>query len=234
MINVVCLKWGDKYGPEYVNRLYLAIKRNTTLDFQFWCLTENTHGILPAIKTLPLLFPDHLESWWNKISLFSSDNGLPLGEQIFYIDLDTLIVRNIDSLFKVALVPEIVVLRDFYQGLAKTAGMIGSGLMSWKHGNYDHIWEKFWKDPSAAIDSVSPHGDQAWIWSQLSSCRYWQVLCPGAVVSFKMHCQQGIPPDAKIICYHGTPSIPESVTYQGRQWRWNLTPQPWVLDHWKD
>jgi hypothetical protein len=125
-------------------------------------------------------------------------------------------------------------LKDFYHGIAKTAGQIGSGLMSWRHGDYEHVWQEFIRDPVAAVRSVRPHGDQAWIERNISAWYHWQDLWPGAVVSFKMHCQQGIPPGARIICYHGEPGIPESVTYRGRQWKWDLTPQPWVLEHWID
>jgi hypothetical protein len=232
MINIVCLKWGTKYGVEYVNRLYSAVQRHTTQPFRFWCLTDQWDGLSEGIIPLNLPAADHLDSWWNKISLFSSDNGLPVGEQIFYIDLDTLIVNNIDQLLDAAQVPDIVVLRDFYHGIAKTAGNVGSGLMSWKHGNYDYIWLEFQRDPMAAIRSVRPHGDQAWIESQLPSWYYWQDLWPKSVVSFKMHCQKGIPDGASIICYHGKPSIPESAVYRGKDWKWDLSPQPWVLEHW--
>lgn len=234
MIDIVCLKWGNKYGPEYVNRLYRAVQRHTTQPFQFWCLTEDAAGFLPDIKALPLPNPDRLDSWWNKISLFSPDNGLPVGRQIFYIDLDTLIVNNIDELLSVTHVPEIVMLRDFYHGIAKSAGQLGSGLMSWRHGQYTHIWQKFMQDPEAAVASAHPHGDQHWIESQVSAWYCWQDLFPGAVVSFKMHCQSGIPPGAKIICYHGRPSIPESIEFDGQVWKYTITPQLWVADHWTD
>jgi len=234
MINVVCLKWGNKYGPEYVNRLYSAVCRHTTKPFRFWCLTENSDSILPEIQILDLPCPDQLDSWWNKFALFAPDNGLPVGEQIVYIDLDTLIVANIDHLLAVESAPDIVVLRDFYHGIAKSAGQIGSGLMSWRHGQYNHIWEQFIVNPEHAIESVHPHGDQHWVESQISAWYCWQDLFPRAVVSFKMHCQSGIPPGASVICYHGEPSIPDSVTYSGRSWRYTITPQPWVLDHWKD
>ena len=233
MINIVCLKWGTKYSAEYVNRLFWAVQRHTTRSFRFWCFTDDRRGIDTGVTIVPLKFADQLDSWWNKISLFDADNGLPVGEQIFYKDLDTLIVDNIDDLLTEE-VPDIVVLKDFYHGIAKTAGEVASGLMSWRHGQYTHIWQEFIRDPVAAVLSVRPHGDQAWIAAQIPAWYCWQDLFPDAVVSFKMHCQKGIPPGAKIICYHGRPSIPESVSYQGRNWKWMLTPQPWVLDHWKD
>jgi hypothetical protein len=28
--NVICMKWGTKYGPEYVNRLYAMVRRHLT------------------------------------------------------------------------------------------------------------------------------------------------------------------------------------------------------------
>lgn len=38
------MKWGTKYGPEYVNRLY-AMRRHLSGDFRFVCLTDSTEGI---------------------------------------------------------------------------------------------------------------------------------------------------------------------------------------------
>jgi hypothetical protein len=233
MINIVCLKWGDKYGPEYVNRLYSAVCRNTHKFFKFWCFTEDAKGISRGVNVLPLKYPERLDSWWNKIYLFDGQNGLPLGEQIFYIDLDTLIVANMDHLLTDE-VPEIIVLRDFYHGIAKSAGQIGSGLMSWRHGQYTHIWNDFIIDPEKAIAHCHPHGDQAWIEHEITAWYHWQDLFPGDVISFKMHCANGLPPGARIVCYHGKPSIPDSARKKTIDYKWKIDPQPWVLDHWKN
>ena len=46
---IICMKWGDKYGAEYVNRLYNMVRRNLTLDFQMVCLTDDSTGIDPAV-----------------------------------------------------------------------------------------------------------------------------------------------------------------------------------------
>ena len=237
MINIVCLKWGNKYGPEYVNRLYGMLRRNTRKEFKFWCFTEDAAGIRPEVFTIPLKFAESLDSWWNKIWLFSNDLPIPLGEQIFYIDLDTLVVDNIDDLLTDQ-VPDIVVLKDFYQGIARTAGTIGSGLMTWRHGDYENIWQEFIKDPAAAIQSVHPHGDQHWVEKNISAWYFWQDLFPGRVVSFKIDCADGLPAEADIICYHGRPSIPESMTqsinHSTALKRWTTKPAPWVADHWRE
>lgn len=233
MINIVCLKWGDKYGPEYVNRLYAAVERNVTKRFKFWCFTEDSTGLHRSIKKAPLRYADRLNSWWNKVYLFSDQIPIDPGELIFYIDLDTLIVDNIDPLLE-DWSHQMLVLRDFYHGIAKTSSSIGSGLMRWTHGTQTEIWNNFIRDPQKAVEKCKPHGDQRWIEMNIGPHIFWQDLYRDAVVSFKVHCREGLPPGAKIICYHGLPSIPDSATKHTRDWRWDLPPQPWVLDYWKD
>ena len=42
--NIVCIKWGTLFGPEYVNRLYSGVRRNLDADIRFLCMTENSAG----------------------------------------------------------------------------------------------------------------------------------------------------------------------------------------------
>lgn len=92
-ISVVCVKWGDKYGPEFVNRLYTMAKRNLTYEFDFYCYTEDPRGIIPECIILPIPEDNDLESYWNKVALFKP--GLLKG-RVLYLDLDTVIQSNID------------------------------------------------------------------------------------------------------------------------------------------
>ena len=233
MINVVCLKWGTKYGSEYVNRLYAGVKRNSTVKFKFWCFTDDKKGIFPEITTVPLKHANKLDSWWNKLNLFSNEIPIPKGEWIFYIDLDTLIVDNIDSLLEVRY-PRLVVLRDFFQGIAKSANKIGSGLMAWEHGKYENVWTDFIKSPEKHVEAAGTYGDQWWIEQKVKHVTLWQDFFPDQVVSFKVHCRKGIPKKAKIICYHGKPSIPESASQLNEVNKWTIAAQPWVLKHWRE
>jgi hypothetical protein len=233
MINVICLKWGTKYGPEYVNRLYAGVKRNTTVDFNFYCFTEDATGIRPEVNILPLPFADKLDSWWNKLAMFSPDLPFIPGTQLFYIDLDTLIVGNIDK-FLLIKTPSMMALRDFYHGVAVSAGLVGSGLMAWKHGKYSHVWTKFIGNPEKHTKAAGTYGDQWWIEQKVSNIVFWQDFFPNQVVSFKVHCRKGIPNDARIICYHGRPSIPESMEKINTVEKWTIAPQPWVAQHWRD
>jgi hypothetical protein len=233
MINIICLKWGKKYGPEYVNRLYSGVKRNTTVSFRFICFTDDSQGIWPQVETRPLPCSDQLDSWWNKLYLFSRDLPIPQGETVFYIDLDTLITGNIDHIINNDR-KKLVALRDFYHGIAKSAGRVGSGLMSWPHGMYDHVWRRFIADPMAVVRQAHPHGDQWYVERAIPDVDFWQDLFPDHVVSFKLHCRKGLPRHAKIICYHGRPSIPESATQINEVDKWTIAAQPWVMAHWRD
>jgi hypothetical protein len=233
-INIVCLKWGTKYGPEYVNRLYTAVSRNTTVPFKFWCFTDDATGIMSSVKTVPLPYADQLDSWWNKLNLFSRNlKGIVPGNWIFYIDLDTLIVDNIDEILSVRS-SRMIVLRDFYQGIVKSANLVGSGLMLWRHGRYNHVWDKFIANPKKHVERAGTYGDQWWIEQQVADPVFWQDLFPEQVVSFKVHCRKGLPTRARIVCYHGRPSIPESITETTVEKKWTIAPQPWVLKHWRD
>ena len=42
---IICMKWGTRYGPDFVNRLYSAIKRHTKKPTKFYCFTDDNNGI---------------------------------------------------------------------------------------------------------------------------------------------------------------------------------------------
>ena len=37
---ILCVKWGDKYGNEYVEKLREQIENNCSVPFNFYCLTD--------------------------------------------------------------------------------------------------------------------------------------------------------------------------------------------------
>jgi|TARA_R110000772_G_scaffold194770_1_gene305514 hypothetical protein len=94
--NVICVKWGDKFSPEHVNRLYRMAKKNISLPFNFYCWTEDTAGLYDEINIVPLDETLDLKAWWWKLTLFKKNNlkGINL-----FLDLDVVIQNNIDHLF---------------------------------------------------------------------------------------------------------------------------------------
>ena len=97
MINIVCLKWGDKYSAKWVNRLYTMVERNYNQPFNFWCITENILDIRAEVKCIN--FPskiDYLEKWWWKVWFFSEE--FPIQGKCLFFDLDMVIQNNITKL----------------------------------------------------------------------------------------------------------------------------------------
>ncbi|EOD12112.1 hypothetical protein EMIHUDRAFT_213884 [Emiliania huxleyi CCMP1516] len=73
-LTVACVKWGDKYGPEYVNRLYAMVARRLPgVPFRFACLTEQPRGLRREVEPLPLPAASAgWRGWWLKACLFTS------------------------------------------------------------------------------------------------------------------------------------------------------------------
>ncbi len=97
------MKWGTKYGPEYINRLYAMVRRHLRGDFRFVCLTDSSDGMRAEVQCLPIpdlaLPPGIPERGWKKLTSFEADlHGLK-GTALF-LDLDIVIVGDITPFFE--------------------------------------------------------------------------------------------------------------------------------------
>lgn len=93
-MNVVCLKWGDRYGADYVNKLYKGIIKRTP-EAKLHCITDNGEGILEKVGIIPLE-DQGLKGWWNKLQVF----GVDLEGPVLYLDLDVLITGYVGAFFE--------------------------------------------------------------------------------------------------------------------------------------
>jgi len=92
-INVCCVKSGDKYDSDYVNTLYLMVKRHLTIPFDFICLTDDSRKLFEQIKVYNLN-DKSIKGWWNKCLLFKP--GI-LNGSCLYLDLDMILLKNINE-----------------------------------------------------------------------------------------------------------------------------------------
>lgn len=206
MIQVVCVKHGNLYGAEYVNKLYRGVARHTTLPFRFICFTEDPTDIIPEVRIKPFL--NELPGWWNKLYLFSHQAALP--GRIFYLDLDTVITGNIDPYMQFS--GTFAILRDFYAFRNdKLNNHFGSGLMSWEGGWGEHIWKDFMVNPRLNQRSHG-HGDQGWLMKTvpLTEVTFWQdIMEPNKTIdSYKVSVRANseiLGPTTSILCFHGEP-----------------------------
>lgn len=191
-LTVCCVKTKPNYDYHWVNRLYLAVKRNLTIPHRFVCFTDYTGGLkCPAAG-----FPRFLDGsgWWAKLSLFRPGlfDGL-----VLYLDLDSLIVGNLD--FVKEYTGSFALLRDFYRPHG-----YGSGAMLFR-GDHSHIWTEWLRQKCPTEISTETWGDQAWMEKELPEADLLQDLWPGRFVSYKEDCQEGCPEGASVVCFHGEP-----------------------------
>lgn len=198
-INIVCLKAGEAYGPEYVNILFDMVRRNLTEGFpgKFHCITDDPTGLDDGIETIQL--PADLETWWGKLYMFKK--GLfSDGERCLFLDLDTLIVGNIDEIAKYE--GEFATLRDFY-----FPQQVGPAVIAWKAGGVaSTVWDE-WEAQGKPRHSM---GDLWWI-NNLDKGRFrtqidiLQVKFPDKFVSYKVSCKPFPPKGTSVVCFHGQP-----------------------------
>ena len=80
MKQVICISWGPKYGPPYVNRLYGGVARNLTPPFSFTCFTDMAEGLRPEVRAEPLppldvAMPTGTKGIWPKARLWGERLG---------------------------------------------------------------------------------------------------------------------------------------------------------------
>lgn len=213
-IVVICvLKSGGDYTLNYVEKLKNMVDRNTTVPYEFVCLTDVNidKNICRSIK----LTQDRA-GWWSKIELFRSDL-INKAKQIIYFDLDTIILKNIDDILNFqynfsTLYP--------WNERNRRNGLCASGIMAWKGGNsFSFIFDQF---EGKKIENY-PRGDQEYISEALKDNKkkpeFLQNLFSG-IYSYKKNCREQLPKDARIVCFHGKPRLHE-------------IENKWVKDYWR-
>lgn len=142
MKNIVCMKWGNRYSPEYVTNLYRMCKRHMNQEeFRFVCFTDDSNGIdTNNIETFPL--PDaSLHSWWRKLGYFK----FPLFDlegPILSLDLDMIILNDISQLFKEHhTVKDFHIMKDFFP-----QNLYNSSIMLFESGSQCTIYNEFLQD----------------------------------------------------------------------------------------
>lgn len=93
-VNFIVLKWGKKYGPEYVNRLYKTLVNIYSGEFSFYCFTDNSDDIDSGviIKDINLLRPPGTQCFTvEKIFLF---DNIVEGNNVL-LDLDILVTKDL-------------------------------------------------------------------------------------------------------------------------------------------
>jgi hypothetical protein len=195
-VTVMCVyKTGGDFTAEYVSRLFEGVLDRSTRPVRFVCLTDSDED-LPCEK-IPLT--EDLPGWWSKLELFKEYRG-----RVVYFDLDMMIVGNIDPLLDYA---GPMAMLNFPQYAGKTPphpNEWNSSIMAW-NSPLQFIYPP--SEERLRIRTAASGGDQEYIAAKLRKAKWHidpiQSIIPTA--SYKLHCRDGVPPDTRIVYFHGPP-----------------------------
>ncbi len=243
--HIITLKWGNRYGPEFVNRLSAAVDRHTQEPVTVVCFTDDATGIDPSVVIHPIPEIDlpaaDKVTGWRKICLFRPD--LPIDGIGLFVDLDVVITGPLDDFFTFGGEDEIPIIHNWvapHKTWFKPDPMIGnSSVFRFKLNHCAFVWEQFHREKDWALATFRPPQ------SYLTHCirpkmKFWPAEW---VRSFKRHCrpifplnlicEPKLPAHARIIAFHGKPDPDEAVDgYKGKKLHHRSIAAPWITENW--
>ena len=152
MLNVVCvLRQGGKVGYDatWVDKLQRGVQRNLTQPHRFVCFSDCEVNC----ERIELQSGDH--GFWSKMQMFKP--GVLTGPTL-YLDLDTVICSNIDTII------DCIQSQNFVMWIEADKNIHSSAFMYWQ-GDHSNLWNTFISKPLShwqSLYSVPPlYGDQA-------------------------------------------------------------------------
>lgn len=212
MRNVICMKWGTKFSPEYVNILSASVRRNLTGEYRFVCFTDDAQGLDKRIEVAPLPTMTGLEGrperGWRKLTLFQEKLADLRGTALF-LDLDVVIADALDPFFE--LPGEFRIIEDWNLPGTKIGN---SSVFRFQIGAHPYVLDEFLDDRQTVYRTF--RNEQAYLShaiAQKGELLYWpESWC----LSFKKHFMRRFPlgyfcepkprKDCKIIVFHGNPN----------------------------
>lgn len=261
---VICINWGTKYGPPFINRLYAMVARNITPPFTFTCFTDNTANIRAEVICEPLppldvIMPVRTLGIWPKARLWGPELGQLKGDVLF-LDLDMVIVGNLDPFFEFGQPGDVILSRNPAKPLEKLGQ---TSLFRFPVGKLVSLQEKFRADPQGIADEYRfeqrfvtrnapggikffPHG---WVSHFRRDCRRTFPL--------NYFLSPRLPKNARVIIFPGglhpqhaiegrygpgrAATIKAHLQELGRNrtnpishLRHYIKPAPWVAEHWQE
>ena len=214
-VNILTLKWGNRYDSTFVNRLYRGVRTYISHPFRFFCFTDDGSGLRREIEIRPLptiRLPDRFaRTTWLKLGLFM-DGQVGAGGDCLFVDLDVLITGNMDCFFS-HMPSKRCIIHNWVQHhlIFKKRPEVGnSSIFRWRANTMQFAVDKFYSEMDWALSSFHP--PQVYLTLALGEKYWWPESW---VRSFKRHCVPAfpmnlfmtpiIPRDARILVFHGLP-----------------------------
>ena len=188
MLTVACvLKSGGDFDEDYVFALREGVEKNLTIPHKFVCYTDK------PIKNMSIrLLSEDLNGWFAKFEVFKE-----VGPAL-YLDLDTVVVGEIDSLGgDIVEAGEAFWMLEAFSPVRKWAsGIMGwTGDWSWLVHHCKRYAGLYFTDQECIAKALR----KSMTTPRMIRRNYYHIY------SYKHHCLEGLPSDAKIVCFHGKP-----------------------------
>lgn len=239
---VICMKWGTLYSPDYVNKLYSAVRRNVTGDLRFICFTDDRTNIIPQVEchdipaiTLP---PRDFVTGWRKIAVWQAPL-LDITGDVLFLDIDIVITGSLDELFDYC-PNEYVVIENWTQ---MGQGIGNTSVFKFPVGKFSYVYDDLMKDTQKYLTQYRI--EQQYISGKIPTQKFWK---PEWVISFKHSCLPKfpmnlfkvpeLPTDAKIVAFHGKPDPIDALcgkwpaVWYKKLYK-QVKPTAWIGEHWR-
>ena len=142
MLKICCVYHKGFYTPDYISKLYRSLKRNSTIPFEFICLSDTD---VEADVVLPYNPHSNIKKHWHKLKFFSPQFAYQKpGDDIIVMDIDQVITGNVDELIGHPVQDnELVTYGVWWTSKLKTNG----GFYKFKSGSLKYIWDDFALNP---------------------------------------------------------------------------------------
>lgn len=252
---VGCVKWGTRYGPDYANVLYRAVREHMAYPHRFVCVTDDATGLDPGIEVVPMpQFAMPRETWpktnLGKIAMLAP--GVAEDDEIvLQLDVDLMVVGALGPFIDLYLAhPAFYTLREWNPAVVRTLlpsawwpdrGSQGS-VNLYRAGDQRHMFEDFNRRTAEIFRKYRT--DRFYFPAAAHGQAYLPLeWCP----SFKNHCvwywplnlafgEPKLPRGARILVFHGKPRPIDLMGPPGQRWgtgrKFGTEPVSWVRDYW--
>lgn len=245
-VNIICLKWGDRYPAFYVNELFKGVSKNLNREFRFLCVTEKTEGLLPEVETIGFPKDPETAMGWPHIFMklcILEDGFADLSGPTLFLDLDVIITGTMDQFFEFQLGKNCIIhnwLSPHKELLRKRPDVGNSSVFRFEAGASNYIFEKYMEEKFEAEDRSKFQTEQAFLTYAMKEKYYWPAEW---VRSFKRHCRRVFPlnyllppkfrPEASVIAFHGQPDPDGALAgFKGKRIHHFTKPARWISQFW--
>jgi hypothetical protein len=241
---LLCLKWGTRYGSDYVNRTYAMAMRNTSRPLRVVCFTDDPAGIRPEVDVKPMPpfdLPERMRYHpFRRMFIFQKELA-DLHGNVLHLDLDLLITGSIDAFFDHKPELDFVVAENWTQ---PGQGIGNMSVFRFRVGALTRVWDRFRPDPMAMMDLY--RNSQTFVSRTLGHVDFYpaewclsfkhSLVPPWPLNFFKT---PALPTEAKIVAFTGKPDIDEAargewpVTASWKKLYKHVRPTPWINEHWR-